>query len=400
MQFYTTNDIPTGLEKRSYAEGITQVMPNGGAPLFAFTGYAKKKIALAMEHGYWAKTMIYPSATVNGTMTDTTTTIVVDSTSEILPNSVLRFQKAYAGTAAQHTALAELMLVTAVPSTTQLTVVRGFMGSTAAAVPDNTVLIKIATAFEQGSNAPQSMAVTPVRHLNYTHIFRDAWDLSGTLSAVQLENGYNSMTANKQDCGVFHAQSIEKALFFSKKGLTTLNGRPLSTMDGLEALISTHAPANLYEAASTTTYDQLETYLNPLFNYKTDAMNGNIRTLFVGGTALQVINNIGRLSGTFQLQEGATSFGLQFKQFKTSRGVFNLIEHPLLNTNDDWKKMAVALDLSSFDVAHLQGRDTAYEELYKGTGKDAIGGVLTTELTMELTNPMACGILYNLRAAA
>lgn len=404
MQFYDTSNIPTDLAKRSFAAGLTRIMPNGSAPLFAMSGYAKKTTALQIEHGYWSKTMIYPSVTVNGSHLSTDTTINVDSSIEIVPGELLRFQKAYAGTEAQHTAMAEIMLVENVVSATQITVVRGFAGSTPAALPDNTVLVSIGSAFEQGSNAPTSRAVKPVRHLNNTQIFRDAWDITGTLAAVQMEQGYNTVTENKADCGAFHAQAIEKAAFFSKKSMGWKNGRPLSTMDGIESLIQQYAPANLYEAGATTSYTQLETYLNPVFDYMTDAMSGNVRTLFVGGTAMQVINNIGRLSGVYQIMDGQTGFGLQFKQFKTSRGTFNIIEHPLFNTNTDWKKMAVAVDLSSFDFAYLQGRDTFHTEINgKGmstNGRDAIGGVLTSELTVQMTNPFACAIIYNLRAAA
>jgi len=400
MQFYSTDNVPTGLERRSYAAGITRLMPNGGAPLFALSGYAKKKTAVAIEHGYWSKRMIYPSCTVDGIQAIGATTLVVTDSSELVPGSILRYQKAYAGTAAVHTALAEYMLVTSIVDDTHIVVQRGFQGSTAAAIPDDTVLVQTGSAFEQGSNAPQTRAVAPVRNMNYTQIFRDAWDITGTLGAVQMEAGYNSVSENKGDCAAFHAQAIEKTAFFGKKGLTTYNGRPLSTMDGVESLIQQYAPSQLYEAASTTTYDQLETYLNPCFDTVTDAMNGNVRTLFVGGGALQVINNIGRLSGTYQIMDGQTGFGLQFKQFKTSRGTFNMIEHPIFNTNEDWKRMAVCLDLSSFDFAYLTGRDTMHQEMHTGTGKDATGGVLTSELTLELTNPQACGIIYNLRAAA
>lgn len=404
MRFYTTADIPTDLAKRSFAAGITRIMPNGGAPLFALSGYAKKKTALQPEHGFWTKTAVFPSVTIDGTQAAGVTNLLVDSSANIVPGMILRFQKAYAGTQGQHTTMAENMLVTAVPDATHVTVTRGFAGTSAASVPNDTVLVVIGTAHEQGSNAPNSIAILPEREINYTQIFRDSWDVTGTLMATQMEQGYNTVSENKQDCAMFHAQSIEKSAFFGVLGATTLNGRRLTTMDGIESLIQKNAPTNLYEMGSSTSYTQLETVLNPVFDWMTDAMNGNVRTLFVGGTARQVINGIGRLHGTYQIMEGQTSFGLQFSRFKTSRGEFNMIEHPLFNTNDDWKKMAVCLDLSSFDFAYLQGRDTKHTVISSGdnapNGIDAEAGVLTTELTVELKNPFACAILYNLRAAA
>ena len=106
------------------------------------------------------------------------------------------------------------------------------------------------------------------------------------------------------------------------------------------------------------------------------------------------------------MENGETSFGLQFATFKTSRGTFRMIEHPLFNSNDVWAKMAVAVDLSSIGVAYLNGRQTQNKE-FNADGKtaqdfgiDAVGGTLTTECTMLVKNPPANAIITGLTAAA
>jgi len=116
-----------------------------------------------------------------------------------------------------------------------------------------------------------------------------------------------------------------------------------------------------------------------------------------------VINQIGRLNSTYQIVNGETSFGLQFTEFKITRGTFKMIEHPLFNSNPDWAKMAVAVDLSTFAIAWL--RKTISEEYNAGgtpvdNGIDAQGGALTSELTTEIRNPAADGIIFNLTAGA
>jgi hypothetical protein len=80
--------------------------------------------------------------------------------------------------------------------------------------------------------------------------------------------------------------------------------------------------------------------------------------MFVGGTAKKVINNIGRLNGTYYMVDGQTDWGLQFSTVKIARGTFRLIEHPLFNTNASWGKLAIAVDLSSFNLAYLGDRKT------------------------------------------
>ena len=162
---------------------------------------------------------------------------------------------------------------------------------------------------------------------------------------------------------------------------------------------------NVTVAGATTTFTQLEAALDPVFNQATDPKVGNERVLFVGGAARKVINNIGRLNATYFIQNGATSYGLQFGQFNIARGSFRMIEHPLLNSNSDWSKYAIAVDLSTFRVAYLGGRKTKKEEFnMSGTavdnGIDAVGGTLTSELTAVVKNPPANALITNLTAAA
>ena len=208
--------------------------------------------------------------------------------------------------------------------------------------------------------------------------------------------------------------SIEKALFFGQKFNGFRNGQPFHMMDGLVSIVGqvSYYPSiyagvpNVFAAGATTNYTQLEGFLDPCFNQATDPKVANERVLFVGGAAKKVINNIGRLNGTYYLIDGQTSWGLQFATVKTARGMFRLIEHPLFNTNPTWAKYAVAVDLSSFSLAYLGDRKTR-EKLFNedsndavDNGIDAVGGTLTTELTTVIRNPPANSIVTNLTLAA
>ncbi len=206
------------------------------------------------------------------------------------------------------------------------------------------------------------------------------------------------------DCAAFHAADIEKALFFGTKSTGTRNGQPFRTMDGLINIVRANA-ANYTVAGATTNFTQLETMLDPVFNQATDPKAGNERVLFVGGSARKVINNIGRLNSTYYIQNGATSYGLQFGQFNIARGTFRMIEHPLFNSNSEWSKYAIAVDLSTFRVAYLGGRKTMKQEFNMDgnvvdNGIDAVGGTLTTEMTCVVKNPPANAIITTLTAAA
>lgn len=394
---FNTSNFTTDLAKKSFAGMITRLMPNGAAPLFGFTGMVASETAVQVEHGFFTKTMLFPYVQLNGAVgTTTADTFTVDDTSNVLPGMILRVASS-----------GENVLVNSILSATQIQVTRGVGTVSAATIADDVQLHQVGNAFEEGSDRPTALNITPVRITNYTQIFRNSWALTGTARATQVIAGETTMAENKQDCAAFHAADIEKALFFGQKSTGTRNGKPFRTMAGLVAIVSdvtyypsSYASANVTTAGGTTTYTQLETALDPVFNQTTDPKIANERVLFVGGTAKLVLNNIGRLNGTYQLVDGQTSWGLQFSTFKTARGTFRVIEHPLFNTNSTWSKMAIAVDLSTFNVAYLGDRKTQAEEQLGDDGEDAVGGSLTSELTTLVKNPPANAIIYNLTAGA
>lgn len=400
---FTSNNLTTDFAKKSFAGMITRLMPNGAAPLFGITSMLSSETAAQFEHGFFTKTMIFPYVQLNGAIADgTTTTFTVVSSTNILPGMILRVNST-----------GENVIVNSVVSATQITVSRGVGTVAAAAISDAVQLYQVGSAFEESSVRPNALIINPVRITNYTQIFRNTWAVSDSVRATLTIAGESNVAESKQDCAAFHAADIEKALIFGQKSSGTRNGQPFHTMAGLVALVTdpTYYPdsyggvANVSTAGSTTNYTQLEGFLDPVFNQTTDPKGANERVLFVGGTAKKVLNNIGRLNGTYQMMDGQTSWGLQFSTIKLARGTFRIIEHPLLNTNSSWSKMALAVDLATFKVAYLGDRKTQNKEFNMDSdandnGIDAVGGTLTTELTCVLKNPPANSVVYNLTAAA
>lgn len=388
---FNTGNFTTDLAKKSFAGMITRLMPNGTAPLFGLTSMLASETAVAVEHGYFSKTALFPSMKANGAVASTTTqTLTVDSTANLLPGMILQNTRTY-----------ENVLINQVLSSTQVNMTRGVGTIAAANINDDDDFYQVGNAFEEGSDRPTALNITPVRITNYTQIFRNTWALTDTARATQVIAGETTVAESKQDCAAFHAADIEKALFFGQKSSGTRNGKPFRTMDGLLSVVEQYQSTqdNYHTAAATTNYTQLETMLDPCFNQATDPKVANERVLFVGGSAKRVLNNIGRLNGTYQLVDGQTSYGLQFSTFKTARGTFRVVEHPLFNTNTTWSQMAVGVDLSTFNVAYLGDRKTRSEEDF-GDGQDAIGGSLTTEMTCLVKNPPANVVIFGLTAAA
>ena len=400
---FNSSILPQDLAKKSFAGMITRLMPNGAAPLFGMTAMMGDETAVATEHGFFTKTMIFPQLTCSAAgqlITDTTFTVT--STLNILPGMIMRVDTT-----------GENIIINSVISPTQVLVGRALGSVAAVAIGASVNLYQVGNAFEEASVRPNALNINPVRITNLTQIFRNTWGISDTIRATMMIAGDTNAAESKQDAAAFHAADIEKAMFFGQKSSSSRNGQPFRTMDGLINIVgnlsyypSVYSVPNITTAGGTTNYTQFETALDPVFNQTTDPKGANERVLFVGGLAHKVINTIGRLNGTYFLTDGQTSYGLQFSTFKTTRGTFRLIEHPLFNTNPSWAKMAVAVDLTTCKNAYLGDRKTQYKE-FNGepgaaddNGIDALGGTLTTELTCIIKNPPANAVIYNLTAGA
>lgn len=394
---YNTTNFTTDLAKKSFAGMITRLMPNGSAPLYAMTSMMKDEVAAQIEHGYFSKTMVFPQITLGAAVADgVATAFTVTSSTGIVPGMLFRHETTF-----------EQILVTAVGGPTSVTVRRAVGTVAGAAMSNSTRLFQSGNAYEEGSARPIAVHILADRFTNYTQIFRNSWALTDTVRATLVIAGESTVAESKADCAAFHATDIEKAIFFGQKYMGTLNNQPLHTMDGLINITTTAAAANITTLAATTNWTQFEAAVDPWFNQVTDPKTGNSRTLFVGGVAKRVINNICRLNSTYFVQQNENSWGLKFDEIYTARGMLTMVEHPLFNSNNVWSKMAVGVDVATFAIAYLGNRRTQHrtyndagQAIPVDNGVDSVGGTLTTELTMLEKNPAANGILYNFTAAA
>jgi hypothetical protein len=396
---FNTTAFTQDLAKKSFSSLITKLMPNGQAPLFGMTSMLKEETAYQYEHGFFSKTMIFPSVTIGaGGQLIGDTTFTVTDTTNILAGMVLRVDTT-----------GENVLVLTVPDATTITVRRAFGTVAAVAIAAGVKLWMVGNAYEESSLRPTSLLITPTRVTNYTQIFRNTWAVSGTAAATAVIAGGMVDAESRADCASLHAIDIEKALFYGQKYQGTLNNQPIHTMDGLINNLQTYASGNIGAATASTNWTLLESLLDPAFNTVTDPKNPNMRALFVGGVARRVIHNVARLNATYYIQNQVNEWGLQFDTIRTPRGTFNIIEHPLFNAYGaatTWAKMAVALDVSSYQLAYMQGRKTVNAEFNangvqtQDNGIDARGGTLTTELTGLVKNPSANLLITGFTAGA
>src|SRR3989337_2309714 len=128
---FNTSNFTTDLAAKSFAAMITRLMPNGQAPLFGMTAMLPTETALQVEHGFFTKTMLFPSLNLDAAVAGATdTTFTVASTVNIVPR---------------------------VLSATTVTVTRGVGTVAAAAIADNVNLYQVGNAFEESSVRPNAL---------------------------------------------------------------------------------------------------------------------------------------------------------------------------------------------------------------------------------------------------
>lgn len=388
-------NAPQNLNAISFASAITRLMPNGTAPLFGLTSLLKDETASNIEHGYFSKTMIFPSLTSTSGDLVGATTLTVNAYTDVVPGDLLLNERT-----------GEIILVNTTPSNTTVGVTRAVGSTAAAAINAADKLRTIGNAFEEGSVRPSAVSIIAERYVNNTQIFRNSWAVTKTAAAIPQIAGAGYVSESKQDCAALHAMAIEKALFFGEKFMGTRNGQPFHTMEGIIPRVKAAASGNITTLGGTTNWTQFEAALDPTLQTVTDPKGGNIRTMFVGGTARRVIHNIARLNSSYQITTMETAWGLQLDTIRTPRGTFEIIEHPLFNAYGGasaWAKMAIICDLNAFSLAYLRKTsDAGYNSAgaLVDNGVDAEGGTLTTELTCTIKNPAAFGVIYNFTAAA
>lgn len=422
-----TTSMATDLAKKSFAGQLLRFAPNGQAPIFALSSLLGTETAVQTEHGYFQKTSLFPFGTyVSGGTTSGTVT--QNATENLVVNYGSSTQ--FDGTATSLSFIAGQILVvfnnaTNVPTgeiiqiltvtdngSNQATLsVRRNIGNVSGigsgtSLSSGYYLIEAGNANEEGSQRPTAVAVAPVRVTNLTQIFRNSWAVTNTAAQTNAIAGTGNVSESRMDCMQMHAAAIEKSLLWSQlNGSYVFNSKPMRTMQGIYSYLNSSAIAQTQTLGSTTTQTQLETALDSVFDVNTDPRTANTRLLFCGGTAKRVINNIGRLNGTYYITQETNTFGMQFSTYRSARGSFEIVEHPLFNSNPAFKNMALALDITSTKIAYLGNRrQLAQDYNDSGTpvdqGVDATGGTLTSECTLMLKNPKANKMLFGFTAAA
>ncbi len=373
-----------GDRKGDFAAALLQVNPTGSAPLLALSSGMESADAADTVVTWFEENHI--SGRINLTNNaGTATSIVVDDASFTVAGAIYLFE-----------ASGEYVYVQSVSGST-LTVIRGFAGTTVTAIDGSSTpepIQRIATAHEEGSSKPTAVANLGFPRFNYLQIFRNAWDVTGTARNVEFHTG-NLVAKNKRDAGFFHAEDIERAMWFSLKSIGVKNGKPFRTMDGVLAQITTNVTAQGADIQQSDLNEHFETVFSRNIKGKP-----NERIAFCGNKVILTINKIAHFDGVNNLSPGQTEFGFKITKWLTPFGDITLMTHPLFSESPVWTENLYTLHPGAMRTRWLRRthEDTNDRDGTRA-GVDADFGVFTSELTVEYRAELTGGKFTGINTA-
>jgi hypothetical protein len=386
---FASNQGVVGDRVGDFASAILRIDPTGTALILALSsGMGKTSAGDTIFHWFEDAHQTGRVAIVSG---GTTTTITVADGTAYVPADVLLIEQT-----------GEIVLVGAINGN-DLTVTRGMGGTTITSVTNVMFTQNIGNAHPEGAPMPTAQTQNGAPRMNYTQIFRNSWAVTGTAKAVNFRTG-NRVAKNKRDCALYHAEAMEKSMIFGRKHVTQINGKPFRMTDGINAQIEQYGGLVKTVTDGTTPG-----------NYSSVLFDEDIRKIFsknvkgqpneriaIGGDKwLAGINQMAKLDGTYNIEQGETKWGIKITEVVTPFGTLKLATHPLFNENPTWQKNLMVLHPGGIRRRML--RET-FEEGYDTNGNridgvDADQGLMTTEFGVEVGGASTMALLNGFNKA-
>jgi hypothetical protein len=410
-----TGDFGTDERPKNFREMILMLDPQGTAPITALTSKAKKKSVDDPEFAWWNETNILIRLQVNGALASGDTTVVVDSAdptsttldvnrgtaTNLKPGDLLMVEPSTDATSFAP----EILMVTNVVSDTAFTVRRAQSGSSAASISDDAFLLLIGSAYAEGGTAPRAVSRNPVKFNNYTQIFKDSYELSGTLLSTRLRTG-DPWSLDKKRKLFDHHMKIEWAFLFGQKNETAAsdeNGKPIRFMGGIRQQIpSTRQTVFTGPVTFSGPSNNFLDAVYKVFDFSTPA--GDTRIAFAGNDALNALNKMVMAEDNVRVnfsQKIEKVYGMTFQEFVMPQGRLLIKSHPLLNRHGGiYSKSLWVLDFDSINYVYLKGRDTSTKDDVQAKDEDVRRGFYQTECSLALDRGgLTCAYVGNIVAS-
>ena len=395
-----TGDWGTDERPKNFREMILWLSPNGDTPLFALMARMKKETTDDPEYSWWEETLSIIRLQLNdGTgMLSTDTTFVVDNgtngsdAQDLVPGDLLLVEEG----AETATYDYEIIKVTSITSATTFVATRGYAGTTATAISDNTFLTKIGSVFEEGSVKADATTRNPTKQSNFTEIFKTSYEITGTAKSTRARTG-DALKNDKKRRMFDHSRDMEMAFIFGKKSeVTGSGGKPERTTSGIIKFMADAGQVVLRSGAYTAP-EQFTDDVYSVFDYTTDGTTaGDERLALCGNGAMNTINKLALGGGVINYDDTVKAWGMNLRTIRMPQGSLLLKTHPLLNRHLRYTNTVLVLDPPGIIYRPLVDRDTKPEDDIQTPGKDSKEGQWLTEAGIEVHHLQTMKMITNI----
>ena len=335
--------------------------------------------ARATIHEWLEDTLLPNTDTIN----DSTYTDASADTNFVVQNGT-RFRS---GDQIQVDGSAEVMLVTAV-STNTLTVVRGYGGTTAAALANAQVLKILGNAALEGDSADAARFTSRTRKTNYTQIFSSTVEVSGSELAVRQLAVADELDYQKQQRLRELLRDLENCVINGRSAVANPEGSSSirRTMKGSIGFCATNKfvpGSGGFPSDAGLTEEQLNVALRDIWK----SSNGHVDLIVVNGNVKRWINAF--IGTNRRFDTPAQTFTNLVSQYESDFGVCRVVMSRWMPAG-----AVLLLDSSRIDVMPLSGRSFQYKPL--GVTGDRQSGQVIGEYTLEMRNENAHGLISGL----
>lgn len=377
-----TGDWAADQRPKNFREMILWRQPNGQAPLTALMSKMKKEDLDDPEFSWWEQELSITRVQVSGVINTTTVTSIVVAANalELVVGDVLLVETSDASTA-------EIMTVNGVTSDTAFDVLRGQAGTTAAAIPNNTYITRIGSAFSEGSAAPGVSNRNPTKKTNYAQIFKTAYEITNTVKKTRTRTG-DPLKNDKKVKMFEHATNQELAYLFGKPfEATGSNGKPKRFCGGLRHFIT----SNVTVFTTTPTETTFLNAVTPVFDF--DGGAGTERIILGGNGALMSLNKLAKAGAQVRMDSVVKLYGMQLQRWIIPQGTFLLRSHPLMNVHTRYTNSMFIIDPTA--IKYRPFRDTTPQDDIGLKSDDTTKGQWLTEAGIELEHERTMAYIGN-----
>lgn len=355
-------------------------------PLLDYLGDAKRA-AVSTVHE-WVEDALLPNTAVLAEQSFTpspqgATALIVDDASRFRVGDLVRPGSS-----------SEVLVINSINTGTNvLAVVRGYGGTTPAALAEGMTLHILGNAALEGEDAPAARFTQRTRQRNYTQIFTASVEVSGSMQAASSYGVADEVDYQKQERMRELLRDLENCVIngvaptANQQGSSTVRRSMTGILHTVQSNVFRPGEGGIPDGDGDDDAGLTEAVLNAALRSVWERSSGMVDTIVVGGAQKRRINSFATAARSYLPDDQTWSDMISV--YESDFGVCRVVLSRWMPADS-----VLLMDSSRVAVMPLQGRSFHYKPL-AATG-DSISGQVIGEYTLECKNESAHGVLRGL----